>query len=98
VAALMDDAQAQLTARDYVCAQCWGRLTVRPSHREGVRLMAEVFCAAHPEHEGFVRKGWAERREQEALADAVEARYNLGAALGLNKDAPEIDPLKALGF
>ena len=91
--------KAEKLVRDYVCAQCWGELKMRVRWERGKGVWFEVGCALHPEHEGFVRRSWAEKRRAESMSELMEARENLREALGIDTPTPEdVDPWKALGF
>lgn len=83
------------TLEDYVCANCWTHLTM--IHREGV---SRIVCAADEDHQGFVTAAFAEREENQALENFMDAKKTLQEIGAIEKPdyggAEKI--LKDLGF
>lgn len=87
------------TARDYVCAVCWGSLVI--DHIDARH--DNVHCAQGDEctGQGFVTRKYAERRLKESASEYVEARWNLKEALRLKSSLTSKDEqaiYKELGF
>lgn len=79
----LESLEAPHIERDYVCAVCWGTLiTQRADIKE--RLF-KVVCPNCGEDKGFVTRTYVERRRAENGMEAVEAKHNLGKALGIKE-------------
>jgi hypothetical protein len=87
--------QAQETVRKYVCATCYGHLLAYPKD-DGV----VVLCAKCKEDtKGYVTKRYAQRRQQESLAEKLEARQVLKDGISSpHAGKNEAQLLQELGF
>jgi hypothetical protein len=84
------------TVRDYVCAQCYGRLEYWPSKGGGF----EIYCVKEREHAGFVTKHFADNERSNSLAEKREVDRML-IEVGVLPKPPkrsEAEILAELGF
>jgi len=78
----METYKAVGMVRDYVCAQCWGRLTTSkvPNSRN-----LKVFCPKCGEDRGFVTYDYKDRRLAESALEEFEVSRNLASAMGMDQ-------------
>jgi len=87
--------EAQRTVRDYVCAQCWGQLISQVSKGKDHKCFT-VLCPNCGEDRGFVTREYANKRKAEDCFDALEAKRNLGKALGIDRSFDQSKVIKEL--
>lgn len=89
--------KARITARDYVCASCWGHLLFE--HTGEANGNCQVHCFNRScEGAGFVTKSFVQRRVEQSHFDYVEAKRNLGSMLGIQEEQDTNQALQELGF
>ena len=97
---IMDEAEAVKFTHRYVCSTCWGDLVA--DRIDGQRYDRSVHCGnENCSGAGFVTRKYVEKRRDDDHFDYLDAKRNLGEALGLPnpyKNQTVEDHLKALGF
>ena len=89
------DGKAHITARDCVCATCWGHLLLFPA--PGRKWF--VLCArCGTETRGYVTKAGVERRRQQDIGDYLDVRENYRELLPARPKVDEETRRKELGL
>ena len=94
----LEDRVAQLTERDYCCAQCWGSLMRMPAPE---RKWFVVCRAYGEEHSGYVTRYYAEKQRSNSVGDLMDVRRSLeeaGVIQNEHKGKSKEQLLKELGF
>jgi hypothetical protein len=92
-----DMAQALRIQLRYVCAGCWGELSIFPLPGSPDNKVTCLICG---DDRGVVTRAYAERRQAESLAELREARQNLRGLIPApesTQKSPE-QLVKELGF
>jgi hypothetical protein len=71
---MLDYASAQRDAKRYVCAVCWGDLSIIETD-EGYRVICPKSNAGECTGSGFVTRRYAQRRKEESKVEKMEVRY-----------------------
>lgn len=90
----LDDVQADLTIRDYVCSACWSHLVKYPAPE---RLWFCKCSQCDDDTPGYVTKFYAESRRGNSMADKADALINL-KDLFPRPQRTEQEVLSDLGF
>lgn len=89
------DVAARITARDYLCANCWKHLILFPAPE---RKWFVLCATCGVETRGYASKSGVEKRRQQDLGDYLDVRNNYRHLKPARRNAGDAAAKKELGY